>query len=110
MLLGLYDDDDNFSPLIVWEGVWYGNPFLLIWVFDIYISVSLHRNSSSVDIQFTPNISIFATSQYKESQLFMGHISAALWRHNIADATLPVKLIFNLVWDASLNTFVLSEA
>ena len=37
MLLGLYDDKDNFSPLIVWKGVWYGNPFLLVWVFNIYI-------------------------------------------------------------------------
>jgi hypothetical protein len=40
----------------------------------------------------------------------MGHISAALWRHNIADATLPTKLVFNLVWNAGQNKFVLSEA
>ena len=75
-----------------------------------HLHISLHRNGSSVDVQFTPNISIFATSQYKENQLFMGHISAALWRHNIADATLPKKLVFNLVWNASLNKFVLLEA
>jgi hypothetical protein len=75
-----------------------------------HFHLSLRRNGSSVDIQFTPNISIFATSQYKESQLFMGHINSALWNHNIADATLPTKLVFNLVWNASQNKFVLSEA
>ena len=41
--------------------------------------------------------SLFATGQYKEDQLFVGHISSALWGHNIADATLPKKLILNLV-------------
>ena len=53
-------------------------------------------------------MSIFATSQYKESQLFMGHISAALWRHNIADVNLPKELVFNLVWNASQDNFVLT--
>ena len=37
----------------------------------------------------------------------MGHINAALWRHNIADVNLPEKLIFDLAWNASLNKFVL---
>ena len=75
-----------------------------------HLHIPLHRSGSSLDIQFTPKISIFATSKYKESQLFMGRVSAALWRHHLADANLPVKLIFNLVWNASLNKFVLSEA
>ena len=74
------------------------------------LHISLDRNGSSVDIQFTPNISIFATSQYKESQLFTGHINAALWKHNIADATLPAKLVFDLFWDVGQNRFVLLEA
>ena len=38
MLLGLYNYDDRFSPIAVWQGVRYGNSFLLVWVFNIYIS------------------------------------------------------------------------
>ena len=75
-----------------------------------HLHFSLRRNNSSVDIQFTPNISIFATSQYKENQLFTGHISSALWKHNIADMNLPMALVFELVWDAGVNKFVLTMA
>ena len=43
MLLGLYDDADKFSPLVVWQGVWYGNPFLLVWVFKFTSLTSQER-------------------------------------------------------------------
>ena len=72
-----------------------------------HIHLSLRSDGSSVDIQFTPIISIFATSEIVEGQLFKGHISSLLWKHDILDATLPKTLSFNLVWNASENKFIL---
>ena len=42
MLLGLYDNKDNFSPIAMWGGasVQYGNLFLLVRLFNIYIPTS----------------------------------------------------------------------
>ena len=107
MLLGLYDDNGNFSTISVWQDISYGNPFLLVWVFK-HLHLSLRRNTATVDVQFTPKISIFASAHYLRSQLLPGHISSLLWNHDLADVNLPESLVFDLSWSASSSKFVLT--
>ena len=73
---------------------------------------SLRRYGASVDVQFTPVMSIFAfvpdrnvQSQFKS---LSGGINSLLWTHNFADVNLPSSFVLNLAWNASLSEFVLS--
>ena len=74
-----------------------------------HIHLSLRSDGASVDVQFTPIISIFATSELVGGQLFKGHISSLLGKRNL-DTTVPKTLVFNLVWNAFETRFVLTEA
>ena len=62
----------------------------------------------SIDIQFTPIISIFASPDFEEGKLLPKQISSLLWNHDLADENLPKSLVFNLAWNANLTKFVLT--
>lgn len=62
----------------------------------------------TVDILFTPIISIFASPNFEKGKLLPKQISSLLWNHNLADENLPKSLVFNLAWNAKLTKFVLT--
>ena len=110
MLLGLYADNGNFSPISVWPDVGYGNPFRLVWVFNVqHLHLSLRRYGASADIQFIPKISIFAATQFVgEGQLLPDLIDSLIWYHDLSDVNLPTSLVLDLSWNASSSKFVLT--
>lgn len=83
------------------------NPFLLVGVFNVDISHFV-RNQTTVDIGFTPVLSIYATANYVESQLLPGHVESLLWTHDLNDPALPDP-VFDLTWDDEAKDHVLKQ-
>jgi len=85
---GLYNAANKFDVIAAWPAVW---------------------NTSTVDIEFTPIISIFASAEYVKSQLLPGHINSLLWNHNLADPSLPDPITFDLSWDDAAQKYDLTQ-
>jgi hypothetical protein len=87
---GLYNDQDGtFDVISVWQDVW---------------------NTSTVDVVFTPVLSIFAAAEFVQSQLLPGHIASLLWNQDLADPELPEPVNLSLTWNDAAQKYVLKSA
>ena len=76
-----------------------------------YLHNSFRRNQSTVDIGFTPILSIYATSDYVASQLMPGHVESFLWSDNLNNQTdpLPEPVKFSFTWNDVTDAYVLTR-
>jgi len=92
MTLPGYMNGNYPNPLLVWQNVGYVNHHTLLLCTLLMQPI---RNTNSVEAVYTPMLSVYATSDYQQTEVITGEIvSPVLLNQNLAN--LPPEQVYNL--------------